>query len=56
MRKTVKELLIYKTVLAFSTHADDITLLSGGTLKKLSSEGNKLICVRMTDDFWDCVG
>ncbi len=56
VRKTVKELLIYKTVLAIGTHADDLTVWSGGTLKKLSSEGNKLICVRITDDYWDCVG
>ena len=56
VKKTVKELLIYKTVLAIGTHADDLSIWSGGTLKKLSSEGNKLICVRITDDFWDCVG
>jgi LmbE family N-acetylglucosaminyl deacetylase len=54
--KTVKELLIYKTVLAIGTHADDLSIWAGGTLKKLSSEGNKLICVRITDDYADCVG
>ncbi len=56
VRKTVKELLVYKTVLAIGPHADDLTIFSGGTLKKLSSEGNKLICVRITDDYGDCVG
>lgn len=56
VRKTVKELLIYKTVMAIGAHADDLTIWAGGTLKKLTSEGNKLICVRITDDFWDCVG
>ena len=56
VRKTVRDLFVYKTVLAFGTHADDLTIWSGGTLAKLSSEGNKLICVRITDDFWDCVG
>ncbi len=55
VKKTVKELIIYKTVLAIGTHADDLSIWSGGTLKKLSSEGNKLICVRITDDYWDCV-
>ena len=56
VRKTVKDLFVYKTVLAFGTHADDLTIWSGGTLSKLSSEGNRLICVRITDDYWDCVG
>jgi len=56
VRKNVKELLIYKTVLAIGTHADDLSIWSGGTLIKLSSEGNRLICVRITDDYWDCVG
>ena len=56
VRKTVRDLFVYKTVLAFGTHADDLTIWSGGTLSKLSAEGNKLICVRITDDYWDCVG
>jgi len=56
VRKTVQELLIYKKVLAIGPHADDLTIFSGGTLKRLSSEGNKLICVRITDDYGDCVG
>jgi LmbE family N-acetylglucosaminyl deacetylase len=56
VRKIVKDLFVYKTVLAFGTHADDLTIWCGGTLKKLSTEGNKLICVRITDDYWDCVG
>jgi LmbE family N-acetylglucosaminyl deacetylase len=56
VKETVKELLVYKTILAIGTHADDLTIWSGGTLKKLSSEGNRLICCRITDDYWDCVG
>jgi len=45
-----------KIVVAIGAHADDITIWAGGTLKKLSSEGNKLICVRITDDYADCIG
>jgi LmbE family N-acetylglucosaminyl deacetylase len=56
IRKTVKEIMIYRKVLAFGPHADDLTLFAGGLLKKLSSEGNELICVRITDDFDDCLG
>ncbi|MBD3255041.1 MAG: hypothetical protein GF383_08100 [Candidatus Lokiarchaeota archaeon] len=56
VKETVKELLIYKTILAIGTHADDLTIWSGGTLSKLAAEGNKLICVRITNDYWDCVG
>jgi LmbE family N-acetylglucosaminyl deacetylase len=56
IRKTVKEIIIYRKVLAFGPHADDLTLFAGGLLKKLSSEGNELICVRITDDFDDCLG
>ncbi|MBD3256134.1 MAG: hypothetical protein GF383_13640 [Candidatus Lokiarchaeota archaeon] len=56
VRKTVKELFVYKTILGFGTHADDLTIWSGGTLSKLAAEGNRLICVRITDDYWDCVG
>ncbi len=56
VRKTVKDLFAYKTVLAIGTHADDLSIWAGGTLKKFSAEGNKLICVRITDDYWDCVG
>jgi len=48
--------MIYRNVLAFGPHADDLTLFAGGLLKKLSSEGNELICVRITDDFDDCLG
>ncbi len=54
--KLVRELFYYKTVMAIGPHADDLTIWAGGTLKKLSSEGNKLICVRITDDYGDCVG
>ncbi|MHA1855263.1 MAG: neutral/alkaline non-lysosomal ceramidase N-terminal domain-containing protein [Promethearchaeota archaeon] len=56
IRKTIKEIMIYHKVLAFGPHADDLTLFAGGLLKKLSSEGNELICVRITDDFDDCLG
>lgn len=56
IRKTVKELFLYRTVLAIGPHADDLTIWAGGTLKKLSEEGNDLICVRITDDYADCVG
>lgn len=44
-----------KTVLAIGAHADDITIWAGGFLKKLTEEGNKLICVRITDDYGDCI-
>jgi LmbE family N-acetylglucosaminyl deacetylase len=56
VRKTVKELLVYKMVMAIGVHADDLTIWAGGTLKSLTSEGNKLICVRISDDYWDCLG
>jgi len=42
--------------MAIGAHADDITIWAGGTLKKLSIEGYKLICVRITDDYADCLG
>jgi len=42
--------------MAVGAHADDITIWAGGTLKKLNNEGYKLICVRITDDYADCVG
>ena len=45
-----------KNIMAIGAHADDITIWAGGTLKKLTNEGNKLICVRITDDYADCVG
>jgi LmbE family N-acetylglucosaminyl deacetylase len=56
IRKTIKELYCYKTVLAIGPHADDLTIWAGGTLIKLAKEGNDLICVRITDDYADCVG
>lgn len=56
IRKTVKELFVYKKIMAIGAHADDLTIWAGGTLKKLTSEGNKLVCVRITDDYADCVG
>jgi len=55
-RKTVKDLFVYKIVMAIGTHADDLSIWAGGTLKRLSTEGNKVICVRITDDYADCVG
>jgi len=42
--------------MAIGAHADDLTIWAGGTLAKLSSEGNKLIFVRITDDYGDAVG
>jgi len=56
IRKTVEELFIYKTIMGIAPHADDLTIWAGGTIKKLTSEGNKLICVRITDDYGDCFG
>jgi len=56
VRKTVRELFVYKTIMAIGPHADDLSIWAGGTLLKLSSEGNKVICVRITDDYGDCVG
>lgn len=56
VRKTVKEILRYRLVMAIGAHADDLTIWSGGTLRMLSSEGNKLIFVRITDDYGDATG
>ena len=56
VQEAVRDILIYKTVMAVSPHADDITIFSGGLLVKFTTEGNKLICVRVTDDYGDCVG
>lgn len=56
VRKTVRDLFRYKNILAVGSHADDLTIWAGGTLKKLSSEGNSLVCVRITDDYADSVG
>lgn len=56
VKKTVKEILRYRIVMAIGSHADDLTIWSGGTLRMLSSEGNKLICVRVTDDYGDATG
>jgi len=50
------EIFTYKTVLAIGVHADDLTIWAGGTIKRLSSEGNKVICARVCDDWEDCVG
>ena len=56
VRKTVKELFVYKKVMAIGPHADDLSIWAGGTLLKLTSEGNRLICIRITDDYGDCLG
>jgi LmbE family N-acetylglucosaminyl deacetylase len=45
-----------QTMMAIGAHADDITIWAGGTLKKLSTEGYRLVCVRITDDYADCIG
>ncbi|MFX0099960.1 MAG: neutral/alkaline non-lysosomal ceramidase N-terminal domain-containing protein [Candidatus Hodarchaeota archaeon] len=55
IKKQIKELFIYKKILAIGAHADDLTIWAGGTLKKLSSEGNEVTCVRVCDDWEDCV-
>lgn len=56
IRKTVRELFYYKTIMGIGPHADDLSIWAGGTLKKLTAEGNRLICVRITDDYGDCLG
>jgi LmbE family N-acetylglucosaminyl deacetylase len=56
IQNAVRDILIYKTVMAVSPHADDISIFSGGLLAKFAEEGNKLICIRVTDDYGDCVG
>lgn len=56
IRKNVKEILRYRTVMAIGSHADDLTIWSGGTLRKLALEGNKVIFVRVTDDYGDATG
>ncbi len=56
IRNAVREIFYYKTIMGIGPHADDLTIWAGGTLKKLTSEGNKLICVRITDDYGDCYG
>ncbi|MHA1715662.1 MAG: PIG-L deacetylase family protein, partial [Promethearchaeota archaeon] len=56
LKDALKNIFNYKTVLAIGAHADDLTIWAGGTLKKLSFEGNKVICVRICDDWEDCVG
>jgi LmbE family N-acetylglucosaminyl deacetylase len=50
------ELFTYKKVLAIGVHADDLTIWAGGTIKRLSAEGNVVVCVRVCDDWEDCVG
>ncbi len=56
VRDAVKAVFRYKTVLAIGAHADDLTIWAGGTLALLSMEGNRVICVRVCDDWEDCVG
>ncbi len=56
VRKTVEKIFRYKTVMAVGCHADDLTIWAGGTLAKLADEGNRMIYVRITDDYGDAVG
>jgi LmbE family N-acetylglucosaminyl deacetylase len=56
IQEAVRDILKYKTVMAISPHADDISIFAGGLLAKFTEEGNELICVRVTDDYGDCVG
>jgi LmbE family N-acetylglucosaminyl deacetylase len=45
-----------RRILAFSPHADDITIYCGGTLVNMVREGAVLIAVRITDDYTDSLG
>ncbi|TFG16542.1 MAG: PIG-L family deacetylase [Promethearchaeota archaeon] len=56
VQEAVRDILKYQKVMAVSPHADDISIFSGGLLAKFAEEGNKVICVRVTDDYGDCVG
>lgn len=56
VQEAVRNILKYKIVMAVSPHADDISIFSGGLLAKFTEEGNNLICIRVTDDYGDCVG
>ncbi|MBD3187575.1 hypothetical protein GF325_12145 [Candidatus Bathyarchaeota archaeon] len=56
LRSCMKDIFQYKTILAVGAHADDLSIWCGGTLKKLATEGNKIVCVRVCDDWEDAVG
>lgn len=40
------------TVVAFHAHADDVVLLSGGTIAQLAAEGHRVIIVAACDGMW----
>jgi N-acetylglucosamine malate deacetylase 1 len=45
-----------RTAMVISPHGDDASAFCGGTLAKLSSQGWKIVMVRVTDDCKDSVG
>jgi LmbE family N-acetylglucosaminyl deacetylase len=44
-----------RLVLAFSPHADDITIYCGGTLARMRKDGFTFVAVRITDDYTDSI-
>ena len=40
------------TVVAFHAHADDVVLLTGGTIARLAAEGHRVIIVTACDGMW----
>ena len=56
IKSAIKDLFWTKTILAIGAHADDLSIWCGGTIKKFSDEGHRVICVRICDDWEDCVG
>jgi LmbE family N-acetylglucosaminyl deacetylase len=40
------------TIVAFHAHADDVVLLSGGTIARLAAEGHRVIIVVACDGMW----
>ena len=45
-----------RTILLVVAHADDPTLFLGGTLLRWFDAGWRVVCVRVTDDWWDSAG
>ena len=45
-----------RTVLAIMAHADDAALFIGGTLRRMSDGGARVVLLRVTDDRYDSVG
>ncbi len=45
-----------QTVLAIMAHADDAALFIGGTLRRMSNNGARVVLLRVTDDRYDSVG